>query len=229
MRWGYGSIRERCYLGSQEQLQRDLKLTDRDEPLKLRPNNSLSVHDEHPGFGGQVPLCDRGKELVGDGILPDLLMCESDLTAIDREQQPHDIYDWPTHTSGAKSGGCKPDDLRRALRDRISDANLRQPQIEGFARVDLAQLPDVAGDEIAAPWSGGSHRWGAGGRKNREAKASHLRRSLAPFSEHLEAPWSGLGKGDLRHVETSYRRSLRMHMAGAIGMEMHLPPLFNDL
>src|SRR5262249_12079138 len=146
----------------------------RGQPLESGPHHPLSIYDENPRLGLQVPLHHRGEERVCRGVLPDLLVREDDPITICREERPYDIHHWPADSAGAERRRGKHDDLRLALRDRIRDADLMQSWIRGIARVDLAQVLHVAGDQVVAARRWGAWRRGAGGCKDVDAESRHL-------------------------------------------------------
>src|SRR5262245_43459555 len=80
--------------------------------------------------------------------------------AISWQQCPNDIDDWPTHAGGTELRRRKDNELRLSLRDGISDSNLMQSRLGPRTGIDLAQILDVASNEITAPRRGRPHGWG---------------------------------------------------------------------
>src|SRR5207244_3316108 len=125
-----------------------LELIPRCQPLKFGADHPLPIHDENPWLGAKIPLLHRRRELRWRATLPNLLMNEDDLCAVSWEERPYHIHHWSTDPAGAKLWGRKHDHLRLTLRDRIGNTGLMQPWIRRFARVNLAQVADLTGDEV---------------------------------------------------------------------------------
>src|SRR5262249_33848886 len=77
-------------------------------------------------------------------------MNEDDPLAVGWEERPDHIHHWSTNPAGAELGGRKHDHLWSTLLDRVGNTGLMQPGIRWFARIDLAQVADLTGDEVAA-------------------------------------------------------------------------------
>src|SRR5206468_2384205 len=78
-----------------------LELPPRRQPLESGADHAVSAHDERPRLGSEVPLLDRGGELVHAPRLPDLLMNEGDATTVGGDQRAHDVQDRSTDPTGA--------------------------------------------------------------------------------------------------------------------------------
>lgn len=127
-------------------LQDCLQLPDSHEPLELAANNPFAIDDENPRLSVQTPLFDRRKCLFSGEILPDLLVYKGDSFAVTRQQGSYDIHYRTAHPSEAELRCRENNELGLALSDGIRDPYLMQPRIRRLARVDLAQIVDIAGN-----------------------------------------------------------------------------------
>src|SRR5439155_9991199 len=102
---------------------------------------------------------------------------------------------WSADPTGAELRCGEHDDLRLALRDRIRNADLMQPRVRGIARIDLAQVQHVAGDQVTAPRRWGAWRRGARGCEDIDGEARHRNWPVSLPGKHLKAPGAGPLKG----------------------------------
>src|SRR5919108_5319911 len=105
-----------------------------------------------------------------------------------------------------------------------------QPNIGLRAGVDLAQILDVAGNQVAAARRGRAQRRSIRRLYDRNREARRLKRAFSLTRQHLDAPHSGTLKGELSNVETSNVRIPRtMQMLCAVWMAMHALTTFAEL
>src|SRR5215510_10634658 len=199
------------------------------QALKFGADYPLSIHNEDPRLGAEVPLLHRRRELLWETSLPDLLMNEDDPLAIGWEECSHHIHHGSADAAGTELWGRKHDHMRFTLRDRVGNTGLMQPGIRRFTRINLAQVADIAGDEITAPrcWRT-QHRCG-GGFEDIDAQACCLNRRVALLRQYLEAPGTRMHKGHLRDIDALHIGRLAVHMSCTVGMDVHMVPLLDDL
>src|SRR4029450_2100711 len=101
--------------------------------------------------------------------------------------------------AGAEFRCGKHNHLRLTLGNRIANADLMQPRVRWIARIDVAQVGDITGDEIVATWGWGTERWGAGSFQDLHGKFRHLRGTVDRRGQYLQTPGARPLKGDLGH------------------------------
>src|SRR5215510_2016408 len=171
------------------------------QALKFGADYPLSIHNEDPRLGAEVPLLHRRRELLWETSLPDLLMNEDDPLAIGWEECSHHIRHGSADAAGTELWGRKHDHLRFTLRDRVGNTGLMQPRIRRFARINLAQVTDIAGDEVAATRCWCTPQRCGGDVEDIDTQAGCLKRTVALLHEYLQAPGTGTSKGHRRHVD----------------------------
>src|SRR5215831_18480896 len=77
-------------------------------------------------------------------------MNEDDPLAVGWDECPYHIHHRSADPTGAELWSRKHDHLRFTLCDRVGNTGLMQPGIRRFTRINLAQVADIAGDEITA-------------------------------------------------------------------------------
>src|SRR5262249_16963887 len=127
-------------------------------------------------------------------ILPNLLVNEGHSFAIGWQQRTNDIYDWATHAGGTELRGCKDNELRLSLRDCVSDSNLMQARIRPRAGIDLAQVLDVASNEITAPRRGGPDRWRGCNFRYNNRQADGFEHNVSLTHEQFNSPIARAGE-----------------------------------
>src|SRR5215470_15318250 len=110
-------------------------------------------------------------------------MNEDDASTIGWDQRPHDIHHWSADPAGAELRGRKHDYLWLALDDRVGDTGLMQPGIWRLTRIDLAQVADLTGDEVAAVRCRGTHRWCRGDCEGIDAQSCYRNWAVALVRE----------------------------------------------
>src|SRR5262244_4547013 len=120
-------------------------------------------------------------------------MREGHSLTISWQQCPNDIDDRATHAGGTELRGCKDNELRLSLRDGIRYSNLMQARIRPRAGIDLAQVLDVASNEITAPRRGGPDRWRGCNLRYRNRQADRLERNAGLTHEQFNSPIARAG------------------------------------